>query len=127
MTDVSFYDVWLKVNDAERKVNETRVPWDQWRQRAIWERSPHIGHEDGDDREVYMASTTLDGFELRAPLDFSEVEEWCDYPYRRVWASATERVILTYCEGDLDYEIAPDDEAFQRAWWRAHRFYVRIR
>lgn len=121
--DTSIYDVWLSVNDAQKAQNSTAVSWEEWRKRALWTRSEHNTHQDSTPREVYLASTTLDGFELRAPLDFDEVEKWCDYPYRIVWVSTTERVILTYCEGDLSYEVCATDDAFQRSWMTANTFY----
>lgn len=116
------FGIWCKINDAEREAHATDVDWPTWRDRVQWKRADDIT-----EREVYRGSTTLDGYEISEPLGFRCRDTWCDQPYRIVWTSDEHRVVLTFCEGDLSYEVAPDAAAHQRAVRAAAQFYARLK
>lgn len=63
------------------------------------------------------------GYLSLATEGLKDVEKWCDYPYRVVWADEAERIIFTYCEGDLSLNIYPTDEAYQKGYKSANQFY----
>lgn len=56
--------------------------------------------------------------------DFTPVYGWSDMPYRDVSVSDKHLAILTFCEGDVTLEVAPDVEAYRKAILEAHDFYV---
>lgn len=56
--------------------------------------------------------------------DFSTVYGWSDMPYRDVSVSDKELSILTFCEGDVTLEVAPDVETYKQAILAAHNCYV---
>lgn len=72
---------------------------------------------------LYRGFTLKEGWNFFGPAGFEEVEDWCDHPYRMVWKSGELRAVVTYCEGDLGYEVYPDDKTYQASLAAAEVFY----
>lgn len=66
----------------------------------------------------------VDGFRLDQLLSppLRDVEAWCN-SFRWVWTD-DDRLMVTYCEGDLSLQIHFTPEAFQAAYADAERFYA---
>lgn len=53
-----------------------------------------------------------------------EVDEWADWPYRRVWRVDGELALVTYCEGDVSVVIARSPEGYEALRESAQAFYA---
>lgn len=40
--------------------------------------------------------------------NFTEIEEYADYPYRRVYVDNENKAVFTYCEGDITFKLVND-------------------
>ena len=115
---MNLLDDWFAAQDAEIALQRSGVSLAAFRERYGWTRADDIT-----DREVYRGFSTLEsGYALTAPAGFRVVESWSD-GYRVVWASSSERAILTYCEGDLSLEMCADYATFRASMLAAGRFY----
>jgi hypothetical protein len=111
-------DAYFAAQKSEMTQQATSVDWATWRERYSWTRADDIT-----DREIYRGRSLADnGYDLRPPADFTLIDAWST-GYRVVWIGAEQRVILTYCEGDLSYEVSPDANAFLKAKRAAREFY----
>lgn len=78
--------------------------------------------------ETCLRWTGFAGADTGARLDqvisppLRDVEEWCN-SFRWVWTD-DERLMVTYCEGDLSGQIYFTPEAFRAAYADAERFYA---
>lgn len=70
--------------------------------------------------------TLLDSYALlnALPEGFSMVEAWCDEPFRMCWANHADRALITYCEGDITVDVAPDEIVWCRLLARCAEFYA---
>jgi hypothetical protein len=111
VNDQSLTHAYFEAQDAERAAQALDpVTWESWRARYVWTVAQDLA---ATGREVYRSHSLAEsGYELSEPIGFEEMSSWSD-GFRVVWVSRDERIILTYCEGDLSYETAPDDQAFR--------------
>jgi len=73
--------------------------------------------QDGEDFYVWVSRWLLDpGWEGE--------ERWSN-GYREVLVNTQKRVILTYCEGDVDLTVDGDEETFRKRYAAAEGFYER--
>jgi len=66
-----------------------------------------------------------DGYTFKWPEGGALDYEMSDEPYRLVRLYDEARVILTYCEGDLDLEVYPDAPSYFAGVASARDFYAR--
>lgn len=57
------------------------------------------------------------------PADADWPEEWADWPYRIVWRVPSERMHVTFCEGDVSVLVARSDADFAAIDASADKFY----
>lgn len=106
----------------EERQQDERVVWDEWKQRYTWVEDTSLQHVD---RRIYRSQSLLQsGGDMKGPRGFEEIEEWTDYPYRRVWVNFAQHIILTFTEGDLTYETPREDVFFSQLMLRADAFYA---
>ncbi len=85
------------------------------------------GHEPKLPAAIFKRSHTMaeihwnDNPAKSAP-DFEQERDF-NNGYRAVWVNHAERAIFTYCEGDLDLTIDPDDATFKKRWAACVAFY----
>ena len=122
MTTDDFFDAWTQIQTAELAQQRPGRTWAEWKTQFAWQPADDLPPVD--DREVYRASTTLAAGQLLPPARFILVEAWSAEPYRLVWTSFEDRVILTYAEGDLSYIYSATPQAAtlaRRGTWAFYR------
>ena len=72
----------------------------------------------------FRGFTLRDYVEVDAP-GFRYADHWST-GYREIFISQAERAIFTYCEGDLDLTVDPDDATFQARLDSAAKFYAEV-
>lgn len=59
----------------------------------------------GDGHAIYRSFTMQGAWSLPRLESFTEIEDWQDAHYRRVWVSDEDLAIVTYCEGDITVQL----------------------
>jgi hypothetical protein len=75
---------------------------------------------------LYDGHTLGDAYKIEqliAPHGFFEQAAWRDGYYRSVWTHPTLFSVITFCEGDLDIVICPDEEHYSDETGNAATFY----
>jgi hypothetical protein len=122
-------DDYFAAQDAEQAAQRPGVDWPQWRDRYTWTTTEFTREAGPTWRQftatLHRAQSMIDANSgsLTAPAGFREAEAWGDAPYRFVWIHDDLRIILTYCEGDLDYVEHATADAFHQSKKQASAFY----
>jgi hypothetical protein len=114
MTDA--INPWFRAYDSARALwrdpSTHNLPWSNWQHAFTWTPADDLPPAPG--RTVCRASTTLEAGQFPPPAGFVLAEAWSDPPYRLVWISTSDRMILTFTEGDLSHVACDNDETWQQ-------------
>lgn len=115
------HQLWSSINGAELTWQRPDLTWPEWKDHFAWSEATDLPSVT--DRQVYRSATTLEAGQLLPPAGFVLVEAWSAEPYRLIWSSYTDRILLTYCEGDLSYVTCATAEAATLARRQTWAFY----
>ena len=75
------------------------------------------------DKELYDGFYPWDNASFNFDQDWSEETAWRDGWHRRVWINIKDRLIFTFCEGDVILNVCNSPEEFYKELFEASNFY----